>query len=222
MKIRLVSDIHWEFEPFKFNTEGCDVLVVAGDLADFANLRPALDALSKLKVPVVYVPGNHDYWGASYGDHVRDTAAEYGVHFLDNHHIRIQDQRFVGSTLWYEDDGFDFPDFDRVPGGRWSKIRERYYRSLAFLTNKVTEGDIVITHHLPHYSLTYPEFRDADNRGFLAKVPEALLAKPKLWLFGHTHCVRDRMIKGTRFVCNPRGYPSERNNGFDPKLIIEV
>ena len=45
----------------------------------------------------------------------------------------------------------------------------------------------------------------------------------KLWVHGHMHNSLDYVERGTRVVCNPRGYvPFEPNPSFDPSLVVEV
>ena len=44
-----------------------------------------------------------------------------------------------------------------------------------------------------------------------------------LWIHGHMHNSSDYVERGTRVICNPRGYlPFEPNPEFDPSLIVEV
>ena len=46
-------------------SEGCDLLIIAGDLFDGSYTRESLtavhSALSRVKIPVVITPGNHDF-----------------------------------------------------------------------------------------------------------------------------------------------------------------
>jgi Icc-related predicted phosphoesterase len=60
-------------------------------------------------VPVVYVPGNHDYYVGP-GDPIRtvdemetegrEVAARTGVHLLLNDHVDLGGVRYLGGTLW--------------------------------------------------------------------------------------------------------------------------
>ena len=44
-----------------------------------------------------------------------------------------------------------------------------------------------------------------------------------LWIHGHTHESFDYTVKGTRIVCNPRGYlPMEPNSAFNPTLTLDI
>jgi hypothetical protein len=45
--------------------------------------------------------------------------------------------------------------------------------------------------------------------------------KIKLWNFAHTHSYLQQIIGDTKFICNPRGYPSE-NKSWIEDLIIEI
>ena len=43
-----------------------------------------------------------------------------------------------------------------------------------------------------------------------------------LVLHGHLHRQSDYRLGDTRVVCNPRGYPNQRNPSFVPDLVIEI
>ena len=47
------------------------------------------------------------------------------------------------------------------------------------------------------------------------------MGRAALWIHGHTHTAFDYDVRGTRVVCNPRGYPHE-TTGFDPALVVTV
>jgi hypothetical protein len=52
---------------------------------------------------------------------------------------------------------------------------------------------------------------------------ELIVARePALWIHGHTHHAMDYRIGPTRILCNPLGYPHEANDGFDPRLTVEL
>jgi hypothetical protein len=47
----------------------------------------------------------------------------------------------------------------------------------------------------------------------------------RLWVHGHTHDSFDYTIKGTRVVCNPRGYARDgvnENPHFEPGFTVQV
>lgn len=105
-----------------------DAIVIAGDLdVSLENsLRRIADELSG-GPPVLYVPGNHDFY-TSDGDQFTlqemksrgDELAEYlGITLMQNATVFIGDTRFIGSTLW--------TDFESVGRG--------------FLRSKTTEAE---------------------------------------------------------------------------------
>ena len=49
----------------------------------------------------------------------------------------------------------------------------------------------------------------------------ASMGQAGLWIHGHTHTLFDYCVRGTRVVCNPRGYPGERT-GFRPDWTVEI
>jgi hypothetical protein len=45
------------------------------------------------------------------------------------------------------------------------------------------------------------------------------MVKEVLWIHGRTHVPCDYKLFGTRVVCNPKGYPSERQRGGFQKAL---
>jgi len=111
MNIQLASDLHLEFlqrdhpgERLITYAPGADVLVLAGDIASGAN---ALSQFADWPVPVLYVAGNHEFYGHAMDSlrhemrvKSRDAATKNGIHFLDNDRVDIGGVRFLGATLW--------------------------------------------------------------------------------------------------------------------------
>ncbi|MCV2367775.1 metallophosphoesterase [Roseateles oligotrophus] len=112
MKIQLLSDLHLETEAFLPQpAPGADLLVLAGDVD--SSWR-GLQLFRDWPVPVLFVPGNHEYDGRDFdlacaGLHA--LADELGFTMLDNAscvHTDSQGRRvrFVGSTRWSDFDVF--------------------------------------------------------------------------------------------------------------------
>jgi predicted phosphodiesterase len=61
MTIQIVSDLHLGLAPCTIPEVGADLLILAGDIH-----RPveALCWAKNLPIPIVYVPGNHEYYGS--------------------------------------------------------------------------------------------------------------------------------------------------------------
>ena len=67
MRMQIVSDLHLEFgNPVPDLAAGVDVVVLAGDLAEFRHpwlLAEAVQAWEGAE-HILYVPGNHEYYGS--------------------------------------------------------------------------------------------------------------------------------------------------------------
>nr|WP_233286984.1 metallophosphoesterase [Bradyrhizobium oropedii] len=115
MRIWIQSDLHGDIAHNGYAPPidvEADLVVVAGDA-----MAPATLALPWLRrsygpdLPIIYAPGNHDF----YSDHRRpDTrttwqsqranaprvAEDHGITFLDDSAVEIGGVRFIGATLW--------------------------------------------------------------------------------------------------------------------------
>jgi Icc-related predicted phosphoesterase len=114
-RLWIFSDLHQDWASNAWDPSahvpagGFDVAVDAGDV--HSPLPKALDWLADRLpgVPVVYVPGNHDFWWDDGVDHYtvddvvargRDTASKHGIHLLLDNAVILDGVRFVGGTLW--------------------------------------------------------------------------------------------------------------------------
>ena len=250
MRIQVVSDLHLEFDDVVIPNGGADVLVLSGDIATAKSIgEKTKDSVSDGKLfnryrdffsrvsgdfkNVVYVPGNHEFYGSTYEIALRNLinfCASYGnVHLLDNSSVDIDDTRFVGATLWtdiyrgnplykqYAKDGMNDYHSIRVLGsGTYRKMRpedtiERHIRSLSTICDKVREHDkcVVVTHHAPSVHSVQPHWLGhALTPCYYSDLDLLIADRPsiKLWTHGHIHDPSDYMIEGCRVVANPRGY----------------
>src|SRR5688500_17903140 len=112
MRLQLLSDLHFEFhrDGGRSLVEAChatdvDVLLLAGDIAVAEGIGPALTLFAERYPHVIYVHGNHEFYGsdrASVLAHTGDLCARFGnVHFLDCDSVELEGQRFVGAPLWF-------------------------------------------------------------------------------------------------------------------------
>ncbi|CAG9223515.1 Ser/Thr protein phosphatase family protein [Paraburkholderia sabiae] len=111
MKIRVLSDLHLENDtPEIIPHADADLVILAGDIHNHAEgLRWAAETFDEA-VPVVYVPGNHEYYDGEFGAleaAMRDAAASIdNLHYLNNETLvdpRGQ-WRVLGTTLWTDFD----------------------------------------------------------------------------------------------------------------------
>src|ERR1041385_4649757 len=92
MRIAAVADIH--FTPQRYDPlrdamqrvrDEADVLVLAGDLTNYGRpqeMESLLNALVRLRIPIVAVLGNHDYESGQQDELMRMMTAE-GIKVLD-------------------------------------------------------------------------------------------------------------------------------------------
>lgn len=240
MRIQIISDVHTEFqrdwgESFieSMDSDGVDVLVIAGDLSTKDQLKMNLRGFCKKYPHVVYTPGNHEFYGSSFGD-VRKTLSEINdcpnLHILDNKSVEIMGQKFVGCTLWFRNGDKNcllekhMNDF-RTIKDFGKEVYGENERSLEFLKENVCSNSVVVTHHMPStLSIGKMWVKHPLNVFFLCDLDEFICErKPKIWFHGHTHDSFDYVLDKTRIVCNPFGYVgSAINPSFDDKKIIEI
>jgi predicted phosphodiesterase len=100
MKLNILSDLHLSRGALEIPCNDADVVILAGDIA-----RPkeaASWALGFAK-PVLYVPGNHEFYGGSIAgtaEELKRLCAGTAIHVLDNNQVIIKGVRFLGTTLW--------------------------------------------------------------------------------------------------------------------------
>lgn len=244
MRIAILSDVHTDQHrdrnkgaPFWFEQarrRDVDVFVVAGDLANGPSIIRALRTMADTLAPrpVIYVPGNHDYWGytreaLNEGFQIIERAVPtLTVLAGDKREVVIDGQRFVGGTLWYENLQADpFIDYryilDVSPTQAW--MHDDHRNLVRYLQEQLTSQDVVITHHMPSYRLIHPRFAGYPTNHFFANHLDSLIEErqPRLWIYGHTHTFGDAVIGRTRCVSNPRGYLGEDTN-FNPTFLVDL
>lgn len=102
MKIFAVSDLHNEnaIRALKVPSDA-NVIVLAGDL-EYPQL--VFEHLSKFKLPIIAVAGNHDFFGKDITEGIaqlKELASHYdNVYLLENEKVEIGNVRFLGSTFW--------------------------------------------------------------------------------------------------------------------------
>lgn len=114
---------------------------------------------------------------------------------------------------------------------KWEDIRERHDESLSWLKNELSQyfsgKTVVVTHHAPSILSNDPTYSDSPVVGaFCNRLDDYILelgeASPDLWIHGHCHNSSDYRLGKTRILCNPAGYPFEKNLDFNPECLVEV
>ncbi|MDH0341624.1 metallophosphoesterase [Chromobacterium haemolyticum] len=103
MKALVVSDLHLEFSTLDLDVSGVDIVLLAGDIHLGTRAFPWIQAQCK-DLPVIYVPGNHEFYRGEYSRVLRDLRASAAkmpnVHLLDKESLVIGDIEFLGAILW--------------------------------------------------------------------------------------------------------------------------
>lgn len=225
VRLLILSDLHLEAGHFAAPETDADAVVLAGDIAvGLAGLRWARDSFKDL--PILYVPGNHEYYGARLEPmavELRSCAKELGIHYLDNDVIEVAGVRFVGSTLWTDFELFGsgpqaigdalraaknyICDFLSIRFGTTGLLRpeqtialHREARSFIgeALARPFDGPNVVITHHAPSWASVVPRYQKEITSAAFASRLDHLVEQANLWIHGHTHASID-----TRIGANP-------------------
>jgi hypothetical protein len=255
MKLRILSDIHLEFDPqWKLRHYGEDAILCAGDLGS-ARARHLVEALiAGSQVDFYYTPGNHDFYHGQIGEthaFYRSLEKRYTrFHYLVNQTADLGPYVLAATPL-YTDFALNGPgtversmqiarncinDFNHMvgvekegPGGivqKWlepADLLPWHREARTFLAGVVAQGrpTIVMTHWCPAKETISPQYAgDPANPYFTCDVTELMGPPVVLWVHGHSHSYDDRVIKGTRVLRNPLGYPHERQGRED--LVVEM
>jgi len=163
MRIWAFSDLHQEHAENAWDPAGhepgggFDVAVVAGDV--HMPMTRALDWLGERLpgVPVVYVPGNHDFWWDRGEDRYtiydqfergRDRASALGIHLLLDDTTVIGGTRFLGGTLWtdFRLGSFGLTHAFRTAQGRFGMVDYRRIRTGPRSRNRIEPREVLAMH----------------------------------------------------------------------------
>lgn len=238
MKFQYISDLHGIA---KIPT-AAENLIIAGDLVNPRSdeFRKFLEVQAKNFRSVIFVPGNHEYYGNNLEDtdvHMQHICNQLGVYFLQCKSILIDDTYILGTTLWSETDPsieFYLNDYRRITHSpqnlrfTWDKSLELYRGNCWWLDDEIHKHQddklVVVTHHLPSYDLIHPIYQQYSymNQGFASHADHLIRPPVKTWVFGHSHACVDKVINNVRCVSNTRGYTYEHIDGFDLSKTFEV
>lgn len=225
MKIQVISDLHLEFKPFSlFVKPEAEVLVLAGDIAALENQCKKLNHLENIikhvQIPVVYVTGNHEYYGygqvKSTNKIIKTLEVKYPhFHFLDNEVWVHKDVEFIGSTLW---SNFDLAqnkmmfcagvvhaisDFTTILSDNVGTLTAREFIAMneaarEFINKAVVNPTglkkCVVTHFVPTEQSIADQWKGNSLNPYFVCNCEQLMPGVHTWIFGHTHSSFDYML----------------------------
>lgn len=213
-----------------------DVLILAGDIGVGGYMALPFIDRELARSPVIYVPGNHEYYTRQLRDSVdrawhQAAADRPGLHYLTGQGLTLDGVRFWGAP-WYSDLGgvsprsaegarlyrhIDRSVSDFYDGWAWgvgwtvaAHVNAHHVQSAKLLAH-AGELDAVITHWPPTWGAIHPRFKnDSLNPYFYNNKPDMVgQVGAKVWVAGHTHDAFDYMEGETRCIGNPAGYRGE-------------
>lgn len=213
-----------------------DILILAGDIVTNTGrhkIQHLYDQWQQQFKYIISIPGNHEFYGS-------DVAESYPTlneklapnhYLLNNATIELDGVRFIASILWthgpedqmkkLEKKSNDYRLIKYGAGGasavklRAADMSVMHAQSVHFLTHELAKPfagkTVVITHHLPSYSLMgFAAYMGILKYYCASNLNRLLKAHPvDYWVFGHLHQTIDRKMFGTHFVSNPLGYMNE-------------
>ena len=255
MKIALYSDLHLECARWVPPELDVDLVLLLGDIGTHTHgIEWAASTFSRWKkVPkIVYVAGNHEYYGAHLGllsEFRKPKWALAGVDFLERQVLVYEDVRILGCTLW---SGFELngqeqrtaamsaaqngvDDYVQIGarGGRCLTAQDTLHlhrTAIRWLDQELAQPfsgkTIVATHFAPHRNCCAERYVGSSLSPYFVTDESTLMKRHQidLWGHGHTHTNTDFLAEnGCRILSNQRGYPYEsKQMNFCEERIIEL
>jgi hypothetical protein len=243
-RVAYFSDLHLEGSSLDLNVGAPDLVIAAGDIyAPHDGLREAdalhpgviwLDDRLRGDVPVLLVPGNHDYEGTRYPEALaamRRAAEGTAIRVLWNETFDFQGVRYLGTPLWSDprkdNENVDeivahlnqLSDLGRARDAQGRRLTvdwmvDQHEQARGFLACELSRDPavpkVVITHWAPSPQSQDEAWRSNALSGYWASQSEDLVAQATVWIHGHVHRTVDYRVgldprKG-RVLSNPRGY----------------
>jgi predicted phosphodiesterase len=249
MKIVLMSDLHLEFyrsmdpvDKMKEILTDIDYSDCIGAFVGDIHIRyqapELLEQLQHRFKQIIFLPGNHDLWGAN--------IADIGSHFLDrsNETFMIDDIQFTCAVGWaYQFQRFNpmqellfktsLFEHDRIKWREHAFTWENWLHlaqidSDAIFAPKLpgARKKVVLTHYPPSDVMSDDRFLGNQANFLFASSYDGMLADGDgdidMWLSGHTHHRTSATIGGTSLVSNPLGYPHEINDEAYQPIVLTV
>jgi predicted phosphodiesterase len=213
IRLNILSDLHLSQQGLAWPDTDADIVVLAGDIA-----RPdkAIEWARHFAQPVIYVPGNHEFYGSS----LRATVQELKrlsqgtrIAVLDQDETVIHGIRFLGATLWTDfmlygagpqrvqaiEQALEFiRDFSRIqsdteadalftPQACAAVFNEHCDWLRRKLAHPFNGPTVVITHHAPSPQSIHPRFAGSlMNTCFISNL-ENMMGAQRTPLWIHGH-----------------------------------
>jgi len=237
----IISDTHIELCKEKYikdillpnliKKKKSSLLALCGDIGNVYNEEQQMKLsffLSSLKEhynTILYVPGNHEYYGSNKYKQSIDETEKYlkeicnkiGVILLIRGNYENEKYIIYGCTLWSmlpHDMSYYLNDLTKINGMNYNKYNELHIKDSLWLINNLNKENhktiIVLTHHLPSHQLIDPKFKSYGelNKCYYSNM-DFLFDKVNIWCCGHSHQRIDKYIENTRIIINAIGYKGQ-------------
>jgi len=213
VKLNILSDLHLGLGALEIPRNDADAVILAGDIA---RPREAVSWASGFAKPVIYVPGNHEFYGDSIAggaSALKRLCAGTNVRVLDNDQAVIDGVRFLGTTLWTDfmlfGDGEQraealrqalgfMRDFSRIRAGDAAQglftpadCAGLFALQSAWLARSLAQAHagptVVVTHHAPSRRSIHPRFADSLLNACFVSDAEHLVDGGRARLWVHGH-----------------------------------
>lgn len=229
-RVQVLSDLHFDFHVMEVKA---DVLILAGDISNISHdsYESIIKKYASLWKNVIVILGNHEYHAlfetmdiklAGY----KKVCEKYpNVYLLEKRGVVINGILFIGCTLWTNLQ-VDINDIRRMKikstgeklrGLKKTDIVDLYQDSVDYLKKTLadTKYKVFVITHFPPISKNVgdPKWEDDFAVSYFSNknlVENLNMANVKVWIYGHTHHVRDDYVMGTRYISNPVGHKSEK------------
>jgi hypothetical protein len=224
----------------EFLTPVAELLVLAGDICPVENpiYESFIRWCSRNWKHIILITGNHEYFCKHVPRTMRsidETIAQIctrmrNVKFLQGgDSIVIGGLRFVGATLWTNIPADVWPHVNGIKGdfretyterqngmgglttaADTSALHQQHRHGIAEAIANSKEPVVVVTHHVPSFSLISPEYRWTQFVTTYASESDDLIgAGPILWICGHAHRAGNWTVRDVPCLMNARGYHSQ-------------
>tara|TARA_R110002012_G_scaffold10705_4_gene48514 strand:- start:2200 stop:2973 length:774 start_codon:yes stop_codon:yes gene_type:complete len=245
MKIRVMSDLHLEFDKphHPFDPGEGDVLVLAGDICVAADYNEDYHEFFERCVAgynrVYYVLGNHEHYNGDFDETLNILMEKLpkGIQVMNNRSEFMGGVHFVGATMWTNMNNLNvdtietarscMSDYHVVKNFTPERSieehmfsREWFERCLPMLRGPV----FVMTHHAPSTKSVKGRYKGSEGM-YSTDMEYFIKTHPNIthWVHGHVHETSDYMVEQCRIVANPRGYNGmELNPNFNVEMEIEI
>jgi predicted phosphodiesterase len=213
MKLNILSDLHMGQAALAPPETDADVVILAGDIARPAEAVAWAASLGK---PVLYVAGNHEFYGRSLAGTVallRQLCEGTQVRLLHDEEVVLDGVRFLGSTLWTDfllfgdgeqraaaerESALFIRDFSRIfideamrQPFTPSHAAALFQQHAAWLQGRLAQPHhgptVVITHHAPSTGSIHPRFEGSPLNACFVSDLKRLLGGDRAQLWIHGH-----------------------------------